>query len=203
MLHFITTTSRLATTPAPPARSHLEHRRLVQRLADDLKAQRQAAAVDARGHRNARQAGEVGGDGEDVVQIHLQRIDLLVAQGEGGRRGGRRQDGVDLVPDGVEIHGDAAADLERADVVGVVESGRQDIGADGQAALDLLAEALGAAGLVEVGQAGRPLGAVAEAHAVVAGQVGRGLGRGDDVIGRQGVFGVRQADLDDLGSRRP
>src|SRR5690606_10919770 len=48
--------------------------------------------------------------------------------------------------------------------------------------------------------AGRTLGAVAETHAVVAGQVGRGLSRGDDVIGRQGVFGVRQADLDDLGA---
>eukprot|EP01035_Chromulina_nebulosa_P035021 gene35021-47054_t len=40
--------------------------------------------------------------------------------------------------------------------------------------------------------------AMAEPHAVVAGQVRRGLGRGDDVVGRQGVFGVRQRDLDDL-----
>ena len=35
--------------------------------------------------------------------------------------------------------------------------------------------------------------AQAVAHAVIAGEVGRGFGRRDDVIGGQGVFGVRQA----------
>ena len=36
------------------------------------------------------------------------------------------------------------------------------------------------------------------ADAVVAGQVGRRLGRGDDVVGREAVVGVRQVDVDDL-----
>ena len=43
--------------------------------------------------------------------------------------------------------------------------------------------------------------AQAVAHAVVTRQVGRGLGRGDQVIHRQGIVGVRQADRFDLGSQ--
>ena len=39
------------------------------------------------------------------------------------------------------------------------------------------------------------------AHAVIAGEVRRGLGRRDDVIGRQRILRVRQADLDRLGAR--
>ena len=47
-----------------------------------------------------------------------------------------------------------------------------------------------------------PVDAQAVAHAVVAGEVRRGLGRRDDVVGRQRVFRVRQRDVDDLGARR-
>ena len=58
------------------------------------------------------------------------------------------------------------------------------------------AEALAAGGFVHLGEVGGVRRTVAVAHAVEARQVGAGLGRGDDVVGRQGVFGVRQADLD-------
>ncbi len=186
------------------ARADLEHRRLVQRLADDLQAQRQAVGVEPGRHRNARQAGQVRRHREDVVQVHRHRVDLLVAEREGGRRRGRRQDGVDLAPDLVEVLGDAAADLQRLDVVGVVEAGRQHIGAD-QVRRRWTSSPKPSARrvLVEVGQGLRVLGPEAEAHAVVAGQVRRRLGRGDDVVGRQGVFGVRQADRRRSRSRRP
>jgi hypothetical protein len=39
------------------------------------------------------------------------------------------------------------------------------------------------------------------AHPVEARQVGGDLGRGDDVVGLQGVVGVRQVDLPHLGTR--
>ena len=42
--------------------------------------------------------------------------------------------------------------------------------------------------------------AQAVAHAIVAGEIRRGFGRSDDIIGRQGVFRVRQRDVDDLGA---
>ena len=65
--------------------------------------------------------------------------------------------------------------------------------------LTSLAEAGGAGVLVHVDDvvAGH---AQAVADAVIAGEVGRGLGRRDDVVGRQRVFGVRQRDVDDLGA---
>ncbi len=56
------------------------------------------------------------------------------------------------------------------------------MGADQDASLDLIAEAFGAAALVEVDQVGGVLAAVAEAHAVIARQVGGGLCRRDDVV---------------------
>jgi hypothetical protein len=89
---------------------------------------------------------------------------------------------------------DQRADLHRLGVIGIVEAGREHIGADQDAALDLVAEAGGAGGGVHVLQA-RAVGQVAQAvaHAVIAGEVARGFGRGDDVVGRQRVFGVRQA----------
>ena len=42
--------------------------------------------------------------------------------------------------------------------------------------------------------------AQAVAHAVIAREIGRGLGRRHDVICRQRVFGVRQRDVDGLGA---
>ena len=48
----------------------------------------------------------------------------------------------------------------------------------------------------------RLLGPKPVSNAVVAGEVRRRLGRRDDVIDRDAVFGVRQFDIDDLSSER-
>ena len=101
--------------------------------------------------------------------------------------------------DVLEVALDQRADLLRLQVVGVVVAGRQHIGADHDAALDLAAEAGGAGLLVHVDDV-LARHAQAVAHAVIAGEVGRGLGRRDDVVGRQRVFRVRQRDVDDLGA---
>src|SRR3546814_18481157 len=68
------------------------------------------------------------------------------------------------------------------------------------AALHLRAEALGARVLVHLlnGLAGH---AHAVAHAIIAREVRGGLGRRDDVVGRQRVFRVGQRDLADLRAR--
>ena len=47
------------------------------------------------GDRDARDAGEVGGNGRDVVQVHLHRVVDLLAEPERGRRRGRGRDHVD------------------------------------------------------------------------------------------------------------
>ena len=105
--------------------------------------------------------------------------------------------GVDLL----EVALDEGADFLGAHVVGVVVAGREHVGADHDAALDLAPEALGAGFLVHVDDIpARHAQAVADA--VVAGEVRGGLGRRHDVVGRQRIFRVRQRDVDDLGPGR-
>ena len=103
----------------------------------------------------------------------------------------------------LEVALDQRADLAGAVVIGVVEARRQHIGADHDPALHLGAEAFGAGLFIHLGDAVAlpQLGAAAVAHAVVAREVRRRLGRRDHVIGGQRVFGVRQRDVDDLGAR--
>src|SRR5262245_40292022 len=51
-----------------------KQRLLVERAADELQAERQALAVAAGRNSNAGQAGHVHRDGENVVQIHFDRV---------------------------------------------------------------------------------------------------------------------------------
>ena len=99
-----------------------------------------------------------------------------------------------------EIAGNQRADFLRLRIIGVIETGRQHVGADQDAALDLWPEPGGAGRGVHVLQV-RAVRQIAQAipHPVITGEVGRGFGRGDDVIRGQRILGVRQADLDDLG----
>ena len=62
-----------------------EQRRLVERPAQELQADGQAAH-EAAGHRQPGHAGQVGGHREDVGQVHLQRIVGLLAEPERRRR---------------------------------------------------------------------------------------------------------------------
>ena len=102
-------------------------------------------------------------------------------------------------PDGEgppEILGDERAHPLRLPVVRVVVAGAQHVGADQDAAPHLGPEPLAAGGLVE--RADVALGpdrARPVAHAVVARQVRRRLGRRHDVVGRDRVRRVRQRDL--------
>ena len=103
---------------------------------------------------------------------------------------------------GLEIPGDARPDLLGLQVIGVVIAGRQHIGADHDAARDLGPEALRAGRLVHPGQAAAVRrDAQAIAHPVIAGEIGGGLGRGDNIVSRQRIFGHRQADVLNLGPR--
>ena len=97
----------------------------------------------------------------------------------------------------VEVAGDQRPDALRLPVVGVVVARGERVGAEHDPPLDLVAEALRARLLVHRRQV-VGLHAVAEADAVEAGQVGRGLGRGEHVVGGDPVLGVRQR-----ASRRP
>ena len=72
-----------------------QQRRLVEQPAGQLQADRQAIGGEAARHADRRQAGQVRADGEDVGQIHLQRIVDLLAEPERRRRARRHGDDVD------------------------------------------------------------------------------------------------------------
>ncbi len=182
------------------ARAAREQGGLVEGAPHQLQPDRQAPGQPA-GHREAGQGRQVAGDGEDVGQVHLQRVAGLLAQPEGRARRHRPGHHVAALEGGVEVAPDQGADLLGPQVVGVVVAGAERVGAQHDAPLDLGAEPLLPALGVELLQAGDPRGPPAEAHAVVARQVGRGLGGGDEVVGGDAVPGVGQGDLHQRGAQ--
>ena len=171
----------------------------------DLEPDRQAVVGQSRRQRHPGDAGQVRGDRRDVVQVHRQRVVELLAELE--RRGRRRRgdEHVGLLERGREVALDERADLLRRAVVGVVVARRQRVGAQDDAALDLVAEALAAGGGHDA--LGRRVvlrdHPQAEPHAVELGQVAGRLGRQDQVVRRERVGEVRAGDLDDLGTGAP
>jgi len=150
---------------------HIKQPPLLKVIPDNLQPHGQPAhRGDGDGH--ARQAGEVGGNRVDVVQVHGHRVVGLGAEWEGGGRAGGAQDDVHLLEGAAEVVADEVADLLGLEVVGVVVAGGEDVGSDHDAPLDLGAEPLGAAALVKVGEVLGLRAAVAVAHAVEAGEAG-------------------------------
>ena len=131
--------------------------------------------------------GQVGRDRADVVQVHRQRVGGLGAEREGGGRRRRRQQHVEALVGGGEVADDQRAHLLRLAVVGVVVAGRQGVGAEHDAALHLGAEARRCGWRSFISPVVGGVDPQAVADAVVAGQVARRLGRGDQVVGRQAV----------------
>ena len=80
-------------------------------LTDELHADRQSALADSAGQAHSGQSGQVDVDGEDVAQIHLDRIVGLLADLEGGEGRGRRHQEVDFLEGVLEITADQGANL--------------------------------------------------------------------------------------------
>ncbi len=175
--------------------------RLAEIIPLHLQPDGQAAPVEATGNRHRRRAGQVAGDGEDVVQVHLHRIVGLGADLECRRRRRRAHDDVALFIGALEVVGDQPPDLLRLQVVRVVIAVRQHVGAHEDAPLHLGAEALGARLLVHVHQVRVLLRAMAVADAVEPRQVGRRLRRRDHVVDGDGQVDVRQRDVDRRGAQ--
>ena len=161
--------------------------------AQELEADRQMARKTA-GYRHGRNAGEVDGNGAHVLQIHGQRIAGFFAQPEGRCRCRRCNQDVHFCEGIVEILLDQGSHLESLEVVGVIVPRTQHIGTEHDAAFHFFTEAL-AAGILVHGDNVLAFGAKTIAHAVVTGQVGACLGRGDDIVGGQGVLGVGHGDF--------
>ena len=97
-----------------------------------------------------------------------------------------------MFPRPLEIAGDQRPDLLGFEIIGIIIARRQHIGADQDALLDLRPKASGAGcGIHVVKIAALRQDARPVPHPVITGEIGGRLGWCDDIIGRQGIFGVR------------
>ena len=169
-----------------------------------LDADRQVVVPETGRKAHRRSAVEARRQGREVGLVHRDRVVGSLADREGDGRRRRRDQDVDLRVRRLEVAPDQRAHLLRLSVVGVVVAGRQRVGAEHDAPLDLGAEPCGPrhghhlldAVLAVVA------GTQAVAHAVEARQVARALARRDQVVRRQRVLERRARHLDDLGAER-
>src|SRR5882724_9076933 len=179
----------------------LEDAGFAERGAEDLEADGEVfLGRFAAGDGDAGDTGEGAGDGVDVGEVHLEGVVGLFAEFEGGDGGGRRDDGVDLGESVAEILGDEGADLLAFEVVGVVVAGGEDVGTKDDAPFHFGAET-GAASFAVHAEESWIVGAEAVADAVIAGEIRRGFGGGDDVVGGNGVVGVGHANVDEFAAQ--
>ena len=153
--------------------------------------------------RDAWDTRQVGGDGVDVVHVHLQRVIGHLADLE--RRAGRcrAEDRIARLERGVKVPGDETPCPQCQVVVLLVVAGGQRVRAQHDAAFYFCAKSLSAGLTIEVhdrvfagGRGG--LGPVAVVHAVVPREVGRALSGRHDVVAGDAVLRMRQINLDDL-----
>ena len=111
---------------------------LVERPADELQPDRQAVAIEAAGHRHARQAGQVDRDRQDVRQVHLERIAGARADRERrARRGRHRRARRSCSNASSKSRRMSVRTCIAFEIVRVVVAGRQRVGAEHDAALYL------------------------------------------------------------------
>src|SRR5208337_2499043 len=142
---------------------------LVAVLTDDLEPDGEPARAEATGEGDGRHAGEVHGDGEDVREVHLERILYLLPETEGRGRGSGGTDHVASFKGLFKIGLNEGPYLGGLPVVGVVVAGGKDIGSQHDPALHLLAEPLGAGLLVHLHELLRLGCTKAVFHAVISG----------------------------------
>ena len=155
-----------------------------------MDANGQVTAAVGKGHGYGRNPGEVDRGRVDVVEVHLQGVVELFAETEGGGRGHGRDQRVAGGKSAGKVFADQGANLLGLAVVRVVVASAQGVGPEHDAALYLGAKTLAARVQIHLLQIGAALGAIAVFDAVVAREIGRCLGHGDDVIGTDAVFGV-------------
>ena len=114
-------------------------------LADELESDRQFALRELarwlHGDGDGRQAGELHRNGENIGEIHRERIIGLLADLEcRGWRDGREQD-IDVFECLVEVAGDERADPLGFIVIRIVITGGEDEGAEDDAPFRFRAEA--------------------------------------------------------------
>ena len=101
----------------------LEQFGLAEGLADQLEPHGERFSIhlgESAREADAADPGQIDGDGENVGEVHPQRVVAPVAHLEGGLGRGGADDGIHLLKGAGKVLPDQRADFLRAQVVGVV-----------------------------------------------------------------------------------
>ena len=177
---------------------HLEQFRLLEHIADQLNTDRKPRLVKTAGNTDGRQACQVRWNGEEVGQVHRERVIGVGPIAEGGCRRRRGQQNIDGLVGRIEIPTNQGADLLGFLVVGVHVAGRQCVSADQDAPLNLAAEGFGPAAGCHDGQTLGVFGSVAVFDTVITGEIGRGFRGCDDVVRGDAIGETGAADIHQL-----
>src|SRR5271165_1484835 len=122
------------------------------------------------------------GQGENVGQIHAQRIACAFTEFE--RRGRRRRANncINLLKGSRKVLTDQGTNLLGPQIISIIITRAQYVGAQNDATFDLGAETLFSRSAVVVKKTAHLLSAKAVSHSVESGEVRRSLGGGDNII---------------------
>src|SRR3569832_2990093 len=98
----------------------VEHLRFAEIVADQLQSDRQAPGIEAARQAHARQACQVGGNGVEVVQVHLDRVVGFLDELESSTGRGGAEDVVVVFVCFVVVVGVLVSVFLRLQVIGVV-----------------------------------------------------------------------------------
>ena len=143
--------------------------------------------------------GDAHREGAYIGKIHFHGIIYLFSQSEGHRGRGRSNQTIILLEGLFKFQTDLRPYLLCLEVVGIVVTFRQGIGSQHYSSFYLWAKPQ-PSGLTHVLPyilplpVGKPI-----LYPVVSSQVGRGLGRSNDVIAGKGIFGMGEGCFRDIG----
>src|SRR4030095_4210648 len=115
-----------------------EQGRFIEVLSEKLQANGQTVCCLAAWHRDTGNSSQIGRDGEDVRQVHGQRIAAFLAQPEGRRGRRRRGDNIHLREGLLKILFDERSHFLGLQIIGIVIAGAQNKSAKDDAALHLI-----------------------------------------------------------------
>src|SRR5205823_1454753 len=125
-----------------------------------------------------------------------------LAELERGNGRSRRDDRIYFFECFDEILADQLADFLRADVVSVVVTGTQNVGAENDPAFYFRAESFFSSPAIMIEQIFRIFGAISITDAVEPSEVRGRFGRREKIINGDAVIGVRQTNIDNLRAER-
>ena len=123
-----------------------------------------------------------------------------LAEGEGGLGAGGSEEEIALGEGFFKILAEEGANFLSLAIVSVGIALAEDKGTEDDAAFDLRSKSFRAGAMIEVENIAGIGGASAVADSVEAGEIGGGLGRGEDVVNGDGSGSVGEGDVDESGA---